>query len=111
MRDRALQQIVFINAAHFLTHFCLLILPTAVLAMAQPGGSFGTEYGPIVALATAMFVLYGAGSLPQGFLAARLGRKAMMAIFFIGTGLSLAATSLVSSPVLLAVALAAAGMF
>jgi len=64
----ARQQIVFINAAHLLTHYSLLILPTAVLAMAQPGGAFGDDYGPIVTSATGMFVLYGVGSLPQGWL-------------------------------------------
>jgi MFS family permease len=107
----ARQQIVFINAAHLLTHYSLLILPTAVLVMAQPGGAFGDDYGPIVALATGMFVLYGVGSLPQGWLAARLGRKAMMAAFFVGTGLSLVAAGFVSSPLLLAGALACAGLF
>jgi MFS family permease len=107
----ARRQIVFINAAHLLTHYSLLILPTAVLAMARPGGAFGAEYGPILALSTGMFVLYGVGSLPQGWLAARVGRKALMVAFFLGTGLSLIAAGLVSSPLLLAVALALAGMF
>jgi len=110
-RAAARQQIVFINAAHLLTHYSLLILPTAVLVMARPGGAFGDDYGPIVALATGMFVLYGVGSLPQGWLAARIGRKALMAAFFIGTGLSLIAAGFVSSPLLLALTLAAAGLF
>ena len=34
--SQATRQIVFINAAHTVTHFSLLILPTAVLAMAPP---------------------------------------------------------------------------
>jgi MFS family permease len=107
----ARRQIVFINAAHLLTHYSLLILPTAVLAMARPGGPFGADYGPIVALSTGMFVLYGAGSLPQGWLAAWIGRKALMVAFFLGTGVSLVAAGLVSSPWLLAGALALAGLF
>jgi hypothetical protein len=45
----ALRQIVFINTAHTITHYSLLILPTAVLAMAVPGGPFGESYGPILA--------------------------------------------------------------
>jgi MFS family permease len=105
------RQIVLINAAHTLTHYSLLILPTAVLVMASPGSPFGTEYGPILALATGMFVLYGVFSLPQGWLVARLGRKAVMGAFYFGTGLSLIAAGLVSSPVLLGVALASAGLF
>src|SRR5271156_7029079 len=46
------RQIVFINTAHTITHYSLVILPTAVLAMAVPGGPFGSSYGPILALAT-----------------------------------------------------------
>ncbi len=107
----ARRQIAFINAAHSITHYSLLILPTAVLVMARPGGAFGSEYGPILALATGMFVLYGAGSLPQGWLAARLGRKAMMAAFFLGTGISLVAAGLIASPLALALTLAVAGAF
>jgi MFS family permease len=105
------RQIVFVNAAHFLTHYSLLILPTAVLMMARPGGEFGSEYGPVLALATAMFVLYGVGSLPQGWLAARIGRKALMVAFCLGTGASLIAAGLVSTPLGLAAALGSAGLF
>ena len=105
------RQIVFINAAHSLCHYCLLILPTAVLAMAVPGGAFGEDYGAIIALATAMFVLYGVLSLPQGWLAARIGRKNLMAGFFLGTGLSLIACGFAETPMTLALTLAATGSF
>jgi MFS family permease len=105
------RQIAFINAAHFLTHYCLLILPTAVLVMARPGGEFGSDYGPVLALATAMFVLYGVISLPQGWLAERLGRRTMMLIFCFGTGLSLIATGFATTPLLLAATLGATGLF
>jgi MFS family permease len=107
----ALKQILFINTAHALTHYSLLILPTAVLAMAVPGGAFGESYGPILALATGMFVLYGLLSLPQGWLAQRFGRKALMTAFFIGTGGCLVAAGFSGSPVMLALALAGAGGF
>ena len=39
-----LRQIVFINTAHTITHYSLVILPTAVLAMARPGGPFGVVW-------------------------------------------------------------------
>ena len=105
------RQMLLINVAHYLTHYMLLILPTAVLAMARPGGAFGAAYGPILALSTAMFVLYGAGSLPQGWLAARVGRHRMMLIFFVGSGAALIASGLVDSPFWLAAWLGVAGMF
>lgn len=107
----AVRQIMFINTAHTLTHYSLLILPTAVLAMAVPGGPFGQSYGPILALATGMFVLYGLLSLPQGWLAQRFGRKALMTAFFLGTGGGLAAAGLAHSPMMLAGSLAVAGAF
>lgn len=111
MTSQSSRQIAFINAAHSLTHYSLLVLPTAGLAMIERDGAFGVEYGPVLTLATGMFVLYGLGSLPQGWLAARFGRKAMMAAFFFGTGLTLGASGLVSTPLMLATTLALAGLF
>ncbi len=107
----AARQIACINVAHGFCHYSLLILPTAVLAMVAPGGAFGTEYGPVVKLATGMFVLYGLLSLPQGWLAERLGRKPLIAAFFLGTGASLALCGWAQTPWALALALAAAGAF
>jgi MFS family permease len=106
-----LRQIVFINTAHTITHYSLVILPTAVLAMAIPGGPFGSSYGPILALATGMFVLYGLLSLPQGWLAQRFGHKILMTAFFLGIGAGLIGAGLAHSSTLLTVALACAGGF
>jgi MFS family permease len=112
MRDHATRQIIFINLAHVFTHYALLILATTVLFMPlQSPAAFGTDYGPILALGTAMFVLYGLGSLPMGWLAARFGRKALMAAFFIGTGAAMAAVGTASSPLALGAALAVMGAF
>jgi MFS family permease len=107
----AARQIAFINTAHTFTHYSLLILPTAVLAMAVPGGAFGDSYGPILALATGMFVLYGLLSLPQGWLAQRVGRKVLMTAFFLGTGLSLIASAFATSAWMLAATLGGVGVF
>ena len=112
MNDPATRQIVFINCAHTFTHYSLLILATAVLAMVlQEPGVFGTEYGPILALGTGMFVLYGLGSLPMGWLADRFGRKALMVAYFIGSGGFMALAGLATSPWLVAIALALMGAF
>jgi MFS family permease len=112
MPSPATRQIAFINAAHTATHYCLLILATAVLGMvAQDGGAFGHDYGPVMALGTTMFVLYGVGSLPMGWLAGRFGRKRMMVAFFLGTGACMAGAGFVSSPFWLAVMLGGMGAF
>jgi MFS family permease len=108
----ATRQIVFINAAHWFTHYSLLILPTAVLGIvATDAVGFGGAFGPILALATGKFVLYGVLSLPMGWIAARTGRKALMVAFWFGTGLSMIATGFAQSPLALALALAATGAF
>ena len=61
----AARQIAFINAAHLMTHYSLLILPTAVLTMAVPGGLFGSDYGPVLQLATGGFVLMACYRCPR----------------------------------------------
>ena len=47
------------------------------------------SYGPILALATGMFVCYGLLSLPQGWLAQRFGHKILMTAFFLGVAAGL----------------------
>ncbi|MFB9971398.1 MFS transporter [Pseudoroseomonas cervicalis] len=108
----ATRQIAFINAAHSFTHFSLLILATAVLGMVQQDGAlFGHEYGPILAIGTAMFVVYGVGALPMGWLAGRFGRRNLMLAFFLGTGGCMALAGLTGSPWALGLALAGMGGF
>jgi MFS family permease len=108
----AQRQVVFINAAHTFTHYCLLILATAVLAMVtQDRETFGADYGPILALGTAMFVTYGLGALPMGWLADRLGRRALMTAFFLGTGFFMAVAGLMDGPVPIGIALGLMGCF
>ncbi len=108
---QASRQIAFINTAHLITHYCLLILPTAVLTMAVQGGAFGPDYGPILQLATGGFVLYGLLSLPQGWLAQKFGRKALMTAFFVGAGGSMIAAGLSNTPLALMLTLGAVGVF
>ncbi|WP_431280958.1 MFS transporter [Humitalea sp. 24SJ18S-53] len=108
----ASRQMALINVSHIFTHYALLILATAVLGMvAQDPGAFGLEFGPILALGTGMFVLYGALSLPMGWLAERVGRRALMAAHFLGTGACMALAGLASGPWTLGMALAAMGAF
>ena len=112
MRDAARRQVWFLNAAHGLCHYVLLILATAVLGMAaQDSVRFGSDYGSLLALGTAMFVLYGALSLPMGWLTERIGRKALMAAFFLGVGAGLVLAGLAPGPWGLLLALAAVGAF
>lgn len=79
--------------------------------VATNGAVFGAEYGPVLALGTGMFVLYGVGSLPTGWLADRFGRHRLMIVFAFGMGASLVSAGFVSNGWQLAAALASAGLF
>jgi MFS family permease len=110
--DAARRQIVFVNIAHIFTHYGLLILATAVLAMViQDPATFGTAYGPILALGTGMFVIYGLGSLPMGWIAERTGRPSLLLAFFLGTGAGMVLAGLASGPWTLAAAMFVFGAF
>jgi MFS family permease len=73
----------FVNLAHALDHFVLLIFPTAVIAIAVERG---LAYGDLIGLSTGAFVAFGLCSLPIGWLADRLGRRNLLAVFFLGCG-------------------------
>lgn len=75
----------FVNWAHALDHFALLIFPTAVIAIAA---EIGRDYNDLIWLSTGAFLAFGFFSLPVGWLADRFGRRALMAAFFLGTGAS-----------------------
>ncbi|WP_264048983.1 MFS transporter [Methylobacterium flocculans] len=75
----------FVNVAHALDHFVLLIYPTAVIAIAA---QTGLGYGELITLATGAFVAFGLCALPMGWLADRFGRRNLLAVFFFGYGLS-----------------------
>ncbi|RVT98861.1 MFS transporter [Rhodovarius crocodyli] len=106
------RQVVFINAAHTITHYALLVLATASLAMVyQQPDLFGADYGPVITIGTGMFVVYGMLALPMGWLQARLGRKALMTSFFLGAGLFMILAGLCTSPLLLGLCLGGMGAF
>jgi MFS family permease len=99
---------IFLNLAHFLDHYFMLIFPMAVLKIHQ---EWGRGYGDTLWLGTAAFVALALSTLPAGWLGDRWRRSSMMVIFFIGLGLSGIATGLATGPVSLAVGLVAIGVF
>jgi MFS family permease len=105
--SRALN-IGFLNWAHAIDHFVILIFPTVVIGLEAV---YGRPYSELIALGTASFVAFGVCSLPAGWLADRWSRRNMMAVFYIGCGVSLIAASLAPNLVMLATALFALGVF
>ena len=98
----------FINAAHFLDHYVLLVFPTVVIGLEV---ELQRGYGELIALATACFVAFGLFSLPWGWLGDHWSRRKLMAIFFFGAAASLAAAAATSNMLLLACSLLALGVF
>src|SRR5579885_3824994 len=98
----ARRSIAFLNWAHALDHFVLLIYPTVVIGLEV---IYQRSYAELIALSTAAFVAFGVFSLPAGWLADRWSRRNMMAVFYIGCGVSLAAAAFAPNLILLGVAL------
>jgi MFS family permease len=94
--------IAFLNWAHAIDHYVLLIFPTVVLSLEA---FYRRPYGELIALGTPCFVAFGVFSLPAGWLADRWSRRNMMVVFYAGCGLSLIAAALAPSPVMLGAAL------
>ena len=100
--------ITFVNAAHFIDHYAMLIFAAAVIIM---GPALGMAYSELLPYATPGFVAFGAGSLITGWLGDRWSRRHMMVIFFIGIGASMISVGFVQTPLQLGAALLAIGLF
>ena len=98
----------FLNRAHALDHFVILIYPTVVIELAVV---YGRSYANLIALSTASFVAFGLFSLPAGWLGDHWSRRNLMVAFYVGCGLSLVAAAFAPSLTILAIALFSLGMF
>jgi len=102
------RHIGFLNWAHAIDHYVLLIYPTVVIGLQD---IYGRSYSDLIALSTASFVAFGVFSLPFGWLADRFSRRDIMVVFYFGCGAALCAAALAPNLIVLAVALFALGMF
>ncbi len=100
--------IAFVNAAHFIDHYAMLIFAAAVIVM---GPALGMAYSELLPYATPGFVAFGAGSLITGWLGDRWSRRHMMVIFFVGIGCAMISVGFVQTPLQLGAALLAIGIF
>jgi MFS family permease len=94
--------IAFLNFAHAVDHFVLLIFPTVVIGLEAV---YGRPYSELIALATAAFLAFGVFSLPAGWLADRWSRRNMMGLFYFGCAVSLALAASAPNLTTLAIAL------
>ncbi len=106
-RDRI--HFLFLNIGHFLDHMFTLIFATvAALTLTR---EWGLSYGQLLAYATPGFFAFGLFSLPAGWLADKWSREGMVAVFFIGIGLSSIATALAQTPLQVGIGLFFIGVF
>jgi len=107
--DRARRRSIgFINWAHFLDHYVILIFPTVVIGLEAV---YGRSYGDLLILSTAAFTAFGLFALPSGWLADKWSRRNMIAVYFFGTGACCALVAASDSFETLAVALFGVGLF
>ena len=106
---RARLNFLFLNAAHFLDHFFMLIFAT--VAALRLANEWGMSYAALIPYATPGFIAFGVGAIPAGWLADKWSREGMIVIFFFGIGASSILTALAGSPIEIALGLAAIGLF
>ena len=99
---------LFLNIGHALDHLFMLIFPTVVIAMAP---EFNRSYSEMLPLSLGGFIMFGACSLPAGWLADRWSRRGMMVLFFIGIGAASVLTGLAQSTWQIAAGLTLVGVF
>src|SRR5450631_419515 len=102
------RSIAFLNWAHAIDHFVLLIYPTVVIGLEV---IYQRPYSELIALTSTAFLAFGIFSLPAGWLADRWSRRNMMAAFYLGCGLSLVGVAAAPNLLGLAVEMLALGEF
>ncbi len=99
----------FLNIGHFLDHFFMLVFASvAALTLTR---EWGLSYAQLIPYATPGFIAFGAFALPAGRLADKWSRRGMMAVFFIGIGVSSTLTALAETPFQIGLALFLMGVF
>lgn len=103
---------IFLNFGHFVDHLFMLIFAKAAFSA---GLSFGLAedgaYAEMIPYGIPSLVLFGACAPLAAHLADKWQRNGMIAVFFIGIGISAIATSFAQTPLQMAFGLAAIGIF
>lgn len=102
------RSIIFLNWAHAIDHFVLLIYPTVVIGLEV---IYQRPYSELIALSSTAFIAFGVFSLPAGWLADRWSRRNMMAAFYFGCGLSMVLTAFAPNLFWLSASMFLLGMF
>jgi MFS family permease len=99
--------LVFTSAAHFLTHFFVLVFPALVMPISR---DLSLEPAQVIPLSFPMYLCYGILAIPWGYLSDRFGPRWMMGAGMLIAGCGFTAAGLSGSPKGLAMAMAAIGV-
>ncbi len=98
-----------LNIGHALDHLFLLIFATAIGAIAVDFGY--SHWEDLMPFGAGAFLMFGLGSVPAGRLGDTWGRRKLMVIFFIGTGLASLLAAATQNAWQMAIALTLLGAF
>lgn len=107
-RDPDTPLILATGASHLLTHAHLLLYPALLVLLRR---EFGLSLLSLGLIANVHYFASGAGALPAGWLADRIGTVPALRVCMIGSGLSLLLLALSPAPAVLAAALTLLGAF
>ena len=104
----SLGHILMINIGHGLAHLLMLLFPVVAALAAL---TFGEDYATLIVLTTGSWLAFGLGAIPAGWLADRWSRRGMLAVYFIGAGISCFLTAASQNYWQIASALVVLGIF
>jgi MFS family permease len=99
--------LVVTSAAHFLTHFFVLVFPALVMPISR---DLSLEPARVIPLSFPMYLCYGVLAIPWGYLSDRFGARVMMGAGMLIAGAGLTAAGLSDSAGQLRIALGVVGV-
>jgi MFS family permease len=99
--------LVFTSAAHFLTHFFVLVFPALVMPLSR---DLSMEPARVIPLSFPMYLCYGILAIPWGYLSDRFGPRWMMGAGMLIAGTGFTAAGLSGSTEQLSIALGVIGV-
>ncbi len=99
--------LVFTSIGHFFTHFSMLLFPPLATTIAL---DLGLELNQVFSISFLMYLLYGLGAVPWGFLADQWNPRLVMAFGIVLAGIGLIGAGLLHNSALLPYSLAFVGL-
>ena len=99
--------LTFTSIGHFFTHFTMLLFPPLATTIAR---DLGLELDRVFFISFLMYLLYGVGAMPWGYLADRWNPRLVLVSGIIMAGIGLVGAGIIRNPTLLPLTLAVVGL-